>query len=121
MLGTLKQALETYILSNGTGEIDTDTIALHIDMSHFPLVSDGTNDKFYASKHFLYEIYCGKFNNCYINAFRYQKADYSDLREHYALALTRLPSACWYTQCYYKDSFGLSICKTLPDVTLHSW
>ena len=119
---SLKQDMDSYILTNGTATISTEDFPFNIDLSHLPLVSDGTDDKFYASKYFLYEVYCNTAGTaCYTNAFRYKKADYSDLREHYALNATRTSNTQWRNRCIYKSSFGQSLCKTLPDVTLVSW
>ena len=122
MTAALKQAIDAYVLANGTSPVSLENMALDIDMSQFPSVSaDESGDKFYKSKYFLYEVYCGSGNQCYTNAFRYNKADYTDLREHYALAWSRASNGKWILKCVYKDSLGQGVCKTLSDATLVSW
>ena len=114
----IQEAMDLYFLTNGTGQVNLfDPETSHLTLSFkCPIVSDGTGDPFCATENFLYEAYCGKSNNCYINAFRYKKADYTDLREHYAFSRNYNSAEGWYTRCYYHSDFGEKICKSLDDI-----
>ena len=118
-IGTLKQAIESYLLANNiTGTVNP---IVDIDFPCTPTQASISIQGF-ACKHFVYEPYCNQ-NGCHINAFRYYKSDYSDIRSHYVLSSDRTSSGQWLTTCIYyeNNSLGHQVCKTLSNATLRKW
>ena len=118
MTSTLKKALDSYVLANGISENYNLTQVLDVDI---PCSIQTAGNPVFVCKDFVYEIYCLT-SQCTINAFRYKKNDYSDMRTHYALSHDRSNNGEWTTQCiYYEEDLGKSICESMPNVTLLHW
>lgn len=122
VMGTFKQAIDAYLLSNPTTQEYTVPV-LDVEMPCPKMTANDTNPNgAFACKNFIYELYC-LWGKCYINAFRYHKSDYTDMRQHYVLGMTKPVNGGWTAKCIYyrENSLGHQICKTLPDTSLGLW
>ena len=115
-MDALRKSLEIHILEDGTSVYNLfaqDPDGGTIDIPECEVVqADETDDRFCATKNFLYESYCATNKRCYVNAFRYKKNDYSDIREHYALSWTKVPGK-WNESCYWHSDEGKNMCNSL--------
>ena len=119
---SMKKAVDAYILENGVPTSSfTDGLALDIEIS-CPVTKVGI-EWYNICKDFVYQVYCNS-NSCTINAFRYHKSDYSDMRSNYTLSWKwNFASATWSHTCIYytQGSLGHSVCNALPDAKANKW
>ncbi len=119
---SIQQAMDLHFLSNGTEAksfFDNENISFDTTFS-CNIFRDDVDDPYCATDNFIYEAYCSSQNSCYINAFRYNENDYSDIRSHYALDWHYYQGK-WDTACYYHDALGEKVCKSLQNVELRTF
>ena len=120
-LSALQKQMELHIIENGTDTFNL--FAQNPEQGDLKIpgceivATDESADRFCAHKDFLYEAYCSSHGVCYVNAFRYKKADYSDIREHYALSWARPNTQTWFQNCYWHDNMGKNMCNSLTGLS----
>ena len=116
MVDALRKSLELHILANGPGNYNLfaqNPEGSEINIPGCSIVQlDESTDRYCVTKNFIYEGYFAG-NNCYANAFRYKKNDYSDIRQHYAIGWIATTGFI----CYWHTEEDKNMCNSLPGIT----